>query len=137
MDTMGVMLRFEGVSISQPALEHALGCPVVWSRQTSHGGQHAQVDVSMRDEDAVASDNKVSFWNWIDSTIRRLGDNVAKLVDDGAVQSAQLDVGLLFYGSNMVSSVVVPSSICELVGRSRIAIAVTYYATSDEPEVLA
>ncbi len=89
----------------------------------------------MPDEEVVVSDGNVSFWRWIDATICRLGDRVARLVDRGAIKSAELDIGLPFYWANMVSSVVVPSSICELAGRSRIAITVTYYATSDEAEV--
>lgn len=123
---MGVMLRFGGVSVPQSELESELGCPVQWARESGDGLHHAQID-------ALPHSGHVD-WMAIEEFLDIFGDRIAGLIRRGAVAAAELDIGLPFHKGNLMASVTVPGSVCLHAGSRRVAVTVTYYATSEENE---
>lgn len=124
--TMGVMLRFGGVLVSQEKLEEELGRPVQWARRSRDGQQCAQFD-------ALPSSERVE-WGAIERFLENAGEGVARLIKSGAVLSAELDIGLPFHERQLMSSITMPGRVCYLAGSKGISLTVTYYATSQDDE---
>lgn len=127
IETLGVMLRFGGVTASRDILEAAFGRPVTWANNRRGGVQHAQIDLS--------PDGDHIDWQVLTLAFEELGQAVSSLVKNGSIASAELDIGLPFYDTNMVSSITLPPQLCATAGQHRIAVTVTYYLTDadDQP----
>ena len=126
MKTMGVMLRFGGVSASKASFERKLSGLVQWSCKSGDGLRYAQID--------IVPEGEYLEWDSVELFLEMFGDRTAELIKSGAVATAELDIGLSFYEEDFMASITVPSSICHLAGRFGIAITVTYFATSDGEE---
>jgi hypothetical protein len=121
-ETMGVMLRFSGVSLSRDIFEHTFERPVVWAQSSRDGLLHAQIDLS--------PEGDIIDWQALISCIQKLGPSVSSLITDGLVTKVELDIGLPFYENNMMSSLTLPAELCAVAGQNRIAITTTYYLTA-------
>ncbi len=126
IETMGVILRFHGVSISQASLEKRLGCPAGWGRESPNGLLSAQIDITPEDD--------CIHWENLVLSIQTLGESVKVLVEDNVVSMVELDIGLPFYDSSMGSWIRIPAELCEVAGRNRIAVTITYYLTTTDTE---
>lgn len=126
IQTIGVMMRFASIFIPQADLESGLGCAVQWSRKNTDGRQHAQVDVQ--------PDGERVDWAAIERFLEEFGERIGLLAESGAALEAELDIGLPFYETGLMSSVTVPGRICYLAGRNGISVTIRYYATSEDSE---
>lgn len=120
---MGAILRFQGVFIPQESLEKRLGCPAGWGRESPNGLLSAQIDITPEDD--------CIHWEDLVLSLPTLGEPVKALVEDNVVE---LDIGLPLYDSSMGSAITIPADLCEVAGRNRIAVTITYYLTTTETE---
>ncbi len=126
IETMGVILRFRGISIPQGSFEQRLGCPVRWGRESPNGLLSAQIDITPEDD--------CIHWENLGLSIQTLGESVKALVEDDVVSMVELDIGLPFYDSSMGSWIRLPADLCEVAGRNRIAVTISYYLTTTDTE---
>jgi hypothetical protein len=127
IETLGVMLRFGCISASRDILKGACGRPVTWANNRRSGVQHGQINLS--------PDGDHIDWLALTLAFEELGQAVSSLVKNGSIARAELDIGLPFYDTNMVSSITLPPQLCAAAGQHRIAVTVTYYLTDadDQP----
>ncbi|OYW59742.1 MAG: hypothetical protein B7Z40_21050 [Bosea sp. 12-68-7] len=125
MEILGVVLRLSDVSASRSALEQALGCSVDWASPRHGSMQHAQIPM-IDPEDAPTT------WADIQSFIELHANKILALIDSRAIRSARLDIGVPIYEENLMSTVSLPHELSEVVGRNRIGIDITLYATASE-----
>lgn len=125
MEILGVVLRLTDVSASRSALEQELGCSVDWASPRSGSMQHAQIPM-------IVPEDAPTTWADIQSFIEPHANKIPTLIDSGAIRSARLDIGVPIYEENMMSTVSMPHELCEVVGRNRIEIDITLYATESE-----
>lgn len=123
-ETIGVILRLDGICISQDMLEGRLGCPVRWEKRLADNVQSACIDMTEPDD--------VIRWDDLGGRLQGMAEAIACLIDDTAIDTAELDIGLPFYGDSMAASVTVPPLFCEQAGRARIAVTISYYMTASE-----
>ncbi|WP_156390475.1 hypothetical protein [Rhizobium sp. Root1203] len=126
IETIGIVLRIHDIATSQEIIESNLGCPVQWGTMRD-GSQSAVVNLN---------DDRYINWDILTQSVREISGGIAEMIDNGAVGIAKLDIGMPFYfPRNYASSITIPAELCELAGKSSIAIEVTYYATSEDDEV--
>lgn len=121
---MGVVVRFAVASIPPEVLEAKAGHSVQYGRKRPDGSQSALIDLTPEDD--------LIDWDVLSGSISALGDRIADMVESGAISSLAVDVGLPFYVTNAMSAITIPARLCEAAGRNKIAITVTFYATSSE-----
>ncbi len=73
-------------------------------------------------------------WPNIKSFIDHHANNIWRLIDNSAIGSATLDIGVPIYEGSMAWTVSVPHEVSEIAGRNRIQIDITLYATASDEE---
>lgn len=80
----------------------------------------------------IVPEDAPATWADIQSFIESHANKIPTLIDSGAIRSARLDIGVPIYEENLMSTVSMPHELCEVVGRNRIEIDITLYATASE-----